>query len=49
MRADSLGTLHSLRGLADYHLTVHDSLRNDWQQNYEMALRLSTFVLERLP
>ena len=44
-----LKALHTLRGLADYHLTVHDSLRNDWHQNYQLARRLSTFVLERLP
>ena len=45
---DQLEKLEVLRGLADYQMEVQGSIRSDWQGNYEMARRLSTFVLERL-
>ena len=44
-----LDMLMDLRVIADYQLKVQESDRNDWQQNYQLARQLSTFVLERLP
>ena len=44
-----LDMLMDLRVAADYQLEVQESDRNDWRENYGLARRLSTFVLERLP
>lgn len=45
---DQLDKLESLRGVADYELTVIDPTRRDWRRNWQLASGFASHILLRL-
>jgi len=45
---DQLDKLESLRGVADYELTVIDPMQRDWPSNWQMASSFATHISSRL-
>ena len=45
---DQLDKLEELRGIADYDMDVQNPLRSDWQDNWNKARLLATYIMARI-